>query len=944
MKRSLHGAVLFLCAVALHGATGREFERGFPLIEVQNESRHGAGSQLFSVAQDPAGMLYVGALAGVGVYDGAWWKTIALPNDSAVFAVAGGSGPEVAVGAIDEFGWVAPDPHGTVVYHSLLQHLPKERRALGDVRSICAMDNGFLYAAERAIVLWTGGAARIIADPRGRTTVAPPRCFRAGKSTYVALDDGLHRLENDTLVRAGFDGQRIDLVLPYDEQRDLVLVRNEGIFLDAAPFAPEASAWLKDKIVTAGCVLKDGRIVIGTRQDGIAILDRGGAIEQRLDTNADLPDAVLSGALADREGSLWLTYYGSIARVDLDAAMSVLDKRRGVRGAPSDAERHRDRLYIATSHGLFVIDRSGTTRAVPGIPGPVWRAISAGDDLVVGTGDGLFILDRHETVRRVSGTESLAVYFFAESPSIPNRWWISTKRGTAILDRDARGWRFGGFVPGMPPYGRHVVEHEGELWSGSVFDGITRLDLATNRITKYGSSEMDVALVRNAIVLVNHGQLLVPRPDGTLVPHPLLGHLRGGFDHVEEDSLGNVWMDGASPAVVTRLPNGSFARDPRPLVGVGTRISDLDRDDDVMWLSSASSFFRVETSRPHATPPQPRPLIRRTVLADGTPVVHPLPHAFGRLHIEFAPVSYRPGAVYQYRLDPADREWSAWTAEPHIDYTNLDPGEYTFRVRSRGASGQVSAESQRSFVVLPPWYRTRFALALWIVLAALVVAIIVRLRTAALRRQAERLRLLVQDQTEELQAANAHLERLSLLDDLTGIANRRYFQRALVEDWRSAHESGQPLALLLLDLDRFKQLNDEHGHPAGDAALVQVARYLAREIRRSGELGARLNDLVARIGGEEFAIVLTNTSEEEALRTAERLRAGIEALPIVLRESKTIHTTASCGAASIVPQTAEGWNALMQETDRALYEAKAAGRNCVRGASGSAVWREASSS
>jgi diguanylate cyclase (GGDEF)-like protein len=943
MKRPLFGAILFLCAAAVHGATGREFERGYPLIELQPESRHGAGAQLFSVAQDPAGMLYVGALGGIGVYDGAWWKTIPLPNDSAVFAVAAGHGPEVAVGGIDEFGWVALDPNGTAIFHSLLDHLPKDRRNLGDVRSICAMDNGFLFAAERAIVLWTGGAARIIADPRGRTTAAPPRCFRGGRQTYVALDDGLHRLENDRLVRAGFDGKRIDLLLPYDATRTLTIIRNEGAFLADTPFASEASAWLKDKIVTAGCILKDGRIVIGTRQDGILILDRNGAIEQRLDTTAGLPDAVLSAAHYDRENSLWLTYYGSIARVDLDASMSVIDTRRGVRGAPNGAERHNDRLYITTSHGLFAIDRDGTARKVPGVPAPAWRATSAGDELLTGSGDGVYVVDRNETVRRVAGTESLPTYYVSPS-STPNRWWVATKRGIGTLDRTPHGWKWSGtFVPGAPAYPRHVIEHDGALWVGSVFDGVTRVDLKTNRVTKFGSGELDVAVIANRIAVTKQGAVLDPRPDGTLVPHPLLGHLTGIFDLILEDARGNVWTNGEPPTVVTRLANGRFANEQRALVGVGTRIKDLDRDDDVMWLGSGTSLHRFEIALAQSTPPQPRPIIRRTVLADGTAVAHPLPYAFGRLHIEFAPASYRPGILYQYRLDPVDRGWSAWSSQPQIDYTNLDPGEYTFRVRSRGAAGVISAEAHRSFTVLPPWYRTRFATVAWIVLAALLVAIIVRLRTAALRRQAERLRLLVHERTEELQEANAHLERLSLLDDLTGIANRRYFQRALVEDWRSAHEFGQPLALLLLDLDRFKQLNDEHGHPAGDAALVQVARHLSREIRRSGELGARVHDLVARIGGEEFAVVLTNTTEAEALSIGDRLRAGIESLPIVIGTDRIIHVTASCGAASIVPQTAEGWNALMQEADRALYDAKAEGRNRVHGATAS-MWRAASSS
>lgn len=938
MKRAVLGAALFLCVAGIRAEPGREFERGFPLIEVQSEKHHGVGAQLFSVAQDPTGMIYVGALGGIGVYDGAWWNKIALPNDSAVFSVAGGRGPEIAVGGIDEFGWAAAGANGNVVYHSLLGHLPPDRRRLGDVRSICAIDNGFLYVAERAVILWTGGAPRIIADVSGRT-IAPPRCFRAGTTTFVALDDGLHRVAGSALVPAGFARKRVDLVLSFDDTRTLTIVRGEGIFLNDTPFAAEASAWLRDKIVTAGCVLKDGRIVIATRQDGLAILNRHGDVEQRLDTNAGLPDAVLSAALTDREGSLWLAYYGSIARVDLDAPMTLIDKRRGVRGSPNSAERHAGRVYVTTSHGLFALDADGTTRSIAGIPAPAWRVISAGDVLLAGTGDGVFVIGDDGTPRLVRGTESLSIYHFEPSSTNANRWWLSTKQGVAILERDARGWRYGGLVPQTPPYTRRVVDQRDVLWIGSVFDGVTRIDLSgttgktTPRIRRYGSGELDAVRVADRIVIVGEGRIFEPRPDGTLAPDPLLGHVRGDFHVIEEDIHGNVWISGGSPRIVRRLPNGRFAQEPLPLVGIDARVKDLNRDGDVMWLSASTTLYRFEAGTQPRQTPQPPPLIRRTVTGDGTPVTRPLPHSFGRLHIEFAPASYRPGIAYQYRLDPADEEWSAWTSDPRIDYTNLDSGEYTFRVRARGAAGQISAETQRSFVVLPPWYRTPLAIALWVVVAGLAVALIVRLRTAALRRQAERLRMLVHERTEELQQANAHLERLSLLDDLTGIANRRYFQRALVEDWRAAHEHRQPLALLLFDLDRFKQLNDEHGHPAGDAALVQVARYLSREIRRSGELGVRLNDLVARIGGEEFAVVLTNTTEEEAMRIGDTLREGIESLPVPIRSSATIFVTASVGVASIVPQITEGWNALMQEADRALYDAKAAGRNCVRAAS-----------
>jgi diguanylate cyclase (GGDEF)-like protein len=905
-------------------------ERGLPLIEIHEQRRHGAGSQVFDVTQAPDGMLYFGGLKGVTTYDGAWWRTITLPNESAVFSIESGRGPELAVGAVDELGWVAPDPNGTLVFHSLRPYLPPDQRNLGDVRAICTTGSGFLYVAEQLVLAWSGGAPRVVADLRERAAVMP-RCFRSRNTTWVALDTGLHRYDESarTLIRAGFDGKTVDAVLPFGN-RDLVVVRGEGLYADGLPFPSSANEWLRDKTVNTAAALPGNRFLIGSRQDGVVILDRNGAVEQYLDSGAGLPGHVLSGSTVDREGSLWLAYYGSIARLELDSPITLLDARRGLRGSASSIERHQGRLYITSSHGLFVSDGSGAFTAIGGIPVPAWDAISLGHELLVSTRDGAFIRGADEIPRRIAGTENVVAYSALQSKKDPARVWLATKKGIASVRRDAQGWSYEGVLPGSPPHTHELVEVANGLWGGTVFDGAIHADLSSTppAIQRYGEGELHVTEIDGRAVITDYHTIYEPR-DGRLLPHPALGHIREEFFLIAQDRHGNIWTNATPPQLIRRLGEGSYSADPVRIGGIDVpKIQFIEPDGDVVWLGSPDVVHRYEGTRPPSLQMQPSPLIRRAVTADGKPVLAPLHPSFGRVRIEFAPASYRPGVVYQYRLDPADTKWSAWTAQPSIDYTNLDHGDYTFRVRARSAAGIASGETYWSFTVLPPWYRTRAALAGWLLLAAIAIAAIVRLRTTSLTRQAQRLRALVEERTEELQEANAHLERLSLLDELTGIANRRYFQRALVEDWRHAHEQQQPLALVLFDLDYFKQLNDRYGHAAGDAALIRVARHLSRRSRRSGDF-TRSKDLVARIGGEEFALVLAGTTEEDAMRIADSLRAGIERLPIELTGS-TVHVTASAGVAAVVPRDPESWNALLRDADRALYAAKAAGRNCVR--------------
>ena len=174
----------------------------------------------------------------------------------------------------------------------------------------------------------------------------------------------------------------------------------------------------------------------------------------------------------------------------------------------------------------------------------------------------------------------------------------------------------------------------------------------------------------------------------------------------------------------------------------------------------------------------------------------------------------------------------------------------------------------------------------------------------------------------ELKEARDRLEAISLEDGLTGIANRRCFNQRLELEWHRAARSRQPVALLIADLDLFKELNDTQGHPAGDRCLVQVAGVLHG-------LATRSADLVARYGGEEFAAILPGAGEEEALAMAERMRAAVSTLRIANATPLGPYMTVSIGVALCIPTNEGTSDSLVAAADRALYRAKALGRNRV---------------
>jgi diguanylate cyclase (GGDEF)-like protein len=179
-----------------------------------------------------------------------------------------------------------------------------------------------------------------------------------------------------------------------------------------------------------------------------------------------------------------------------------------------------------------------------------------------------------------------------------------------------------------------------------------------------------------------------------------------------------------------------------------------------------------------------------------------------------------------------------------------------------------------------------------------------------------------------LKAQGDFLRSLVFVDGLTGVANRRRFDEALLSEWRQCRRAGTPLALLMIDIDHFKRYNDHYGHPTGDACLQQVAAVLKAAMQRAC-------DLVARYGGEEFVCLLPGCDQAPALAKAQALQAALAAQGIAHEASPTAAwVTLSIGVAVAQPQAGGSPAALVAAADAALYSAKHRGRNCISAHSG----------
>jgi diguanylate cyclase (GGDEF)-like protein len=666
------------------------------------------------------------------------------------------------------------------------------------------------------------------------------------------------------------------------------------------------------------CEDREGNLWIGTDGGGLVRLADGSFTTTSVQEG--LSNAYAIGILETRSGDIWIGTNGGGLNLLRNGRIIPLDTRHGF---PHDLirtmwEATDGALWVGTDGGGLVRLQDGrmtryTTRE--GLSAD--RVISVRGDrrgvIWAGTnGAGLNRIEngRITTFSRRAGRLADLVNLIHEDRS--GRLWIGTYGGL---------WQFrdGQFVsfPGQAEIGSAIVTHiheddRGVFWLGTIGSGLIRLDGdRVTRITRQDGLYDDVAyeILEDGLGYLwmsgNRGVYKVPKAE-------VEDFAAGRTNKVHSTAYGSA--DGMKCAEC----NGGFQPS-----GIRTR-------DGRLWFPTSDGVAVVDPRRIRVNR-EPPPVLVERILVNGK-TVEPrspllLPPGRNDLEIHYTALSLvAPEKVrFRYTLEGFDQGWLNPGTRRIAYYTNVPPGEFTFRVIACNNDGIWNRTGTWLTVVQKPhlWQSPWFPLLVGGLLV-LIVAGAGRVRESRLKSRQRELELLVDERTIQLRVANERLEKLSTEDALTGLANRRRFDEHLDALWRQYARARTSLAVVVVDLDGFKQYNDFYGHPQGDVCLVQVAGVLAGAAQRAG-------DLVARYGGEEFVLVLAGANVIGASRLAETLRARVEELAVPHQRAPHGRrvVTISLGVAAAMPDPDASWRNLVARADTALYLAKQNGRNRV---------------
>lgn len=651
-----------------------------------------------------------------------------------------------------------------------------------------------------------------------------------------------------------------------------------------------------------------------------------------------LADNYVRTVLEHSDGSVWIGSAGGldrwsagqISKIHLSASASVLSLAEGEGGD----------VWVGTyGDGVFQLHQGQVVAHYHrgnGLASNEVRAIALVDDKVfIGTPAGLHLLHQQQ-LRLFTVAEGLpanfvsALHYQAADSQQAGQLWIGTGAGAAVwMDGKLRPLSLVSQEQAEYVFGFHHDKDSPFIWMATD-RGLIRYDFTRNLLRLVGRSagvpvEKIFALLADTKgdfwLSSNRGIVRISQSDAHAVADGKQQQLTASDLFGEADGMQSAQCNGGSVPAATL------------------------RRDGTLWFATSMGVASVDPTRLAEFSLKPPPVVVQQISADGREVSlqhAELPAGTFRVRFEFAGLSYvMPSRIlYRTQLLGVEPDWVDRGTANHAEYTNLPPGDYRLLVSAAYPESDWSSEVARiEFRVLPLFWQKA-----WVQLSAGALALLtlfgfVRWRlyrlsqselklklqvagkTTELLAQAQSLRQAVAEKTqlaEQLQHQAAAFAAQAREDGLTGLANRRAFDEQLAFEYSRAQRLGQPLCLVMLDIDHFKSINDRWSHQAGDLVLQRLAMLLRAEVREI--------DRIARWGGEEFALLLPQTALPQAVEISERIRQAIAELDFSA-DVPGLQVTASFGVAQL--EKSGSYDKLLSRADQLLYQAKAQGRNCV---------------
>jgi serine phosphatase RsbU (regulator of sigma subunit) len=798
--------------------TSKEYGRGYQAVNN-------------SVILDNRDIVYAGNASGILEFDGRSWDFIPVRSGANILSMAKDSSGTIFVGSQNEFGYLAPDNGGKLIYNSLSDSLPENDRMFNQVWKTYAVGNKvFFQSYENIFVLENNKITTIYPETSFHTSFIVNGKFYARERKRGLFD---YTTGKPTAVSGGdfFADLGVFAMLPVINSRNIFIATQEkGFFLfdpddkntPVKPLRTENDAFLIKAGILGGILLGDGNYAFNTTNEGVIITDQHGDILNIFNTRSGLAVNDVKQIYQDMNQNIWCAQNNGISRIDYSSPFSFFKEESGLQGSIKTIIRYKGLLYAGTTNGLYV-QKTGTgltgsfefTR-VPGFLHQVFALREINGDLVIGTDGGLYMMNDRLT-RISAGINFYTLYW------MPDKNWLFVGGEQGFLLFRARpSWKLINDFPDIREDIKTIAQRRNslykgtELWLGTSLQGAIKVivqDDFSHRTFKYGVADglkegwilpfsLGDSVVfgsRTGIFIFNDEELLKSLLPDSMLDNP--DNYRGYFDgtllfnflvtlpvyDLLEDP-DHIWIN-LDNEIGYILKNRSDSIISMPFKGIDIgQVNDIYPDKDrVCWFAADEGLVRFNLDfqkdfnqdfnaliREIRIPKDsilyngtyfnrdlPEGSRRRILLFQPTDMVPVLPHSMNDLQFRFSAPFFddEQKVKFSYMLEGYRNNWSEWSSQNNVNFTNLHKGSYTFMVKARNVYGRESDPARYSFTIKPPWYLTPWAIAGYIAALMFIIYLAVQISLIRLKRKNERLEQIVRQRTAEISAQNIELAR-----------------------------------------------------------------------------------------------------------------------------------------------------------------------------------------
>ncbi|GAA6174065.1 diguanylate cyclase [Colwellia sp. KU-HH00111] len=781
------------------------------------------------------------------------------------------------------------------------------------------------------------------------------------QTIWVATNKGLYSVKNKTLVRhidqtLGLPTTMSHTVL-FTKEKTLIVGTQQGAYQLINGFFYPLHPQLSNKSITSLLQDSNNNIWIGTNGHGIFRLT-GNQLEH-LDDSSGLPNNNITSLYQDNELSIWVGTSSGLFRLR-EAPFITLTTKQGLAGnyIRSVLSHSNGSLWIGSSKGLNVLSKNNISPITNGASNAKVSVLSLAEtpenQVLVGTyAQGLFIVQNNQLRASMTTKDGLpsneirsilvdsndnlwlgtasglvkkspggTLTLFNQQNGLPANFimtlaedsigtiWIGTGNGIASYHKGTlQTYRLNEQFDAEYAFGFHVESNS--LWMATD-RGLIHLDLDTNNmnaVTKENGLPVDKIF---QIVVDNNNTFWLTSNQGVI--------------SITRNQISNV-IEGKATRVNYKLFAEGVGLLSSQANGGSTPAATLHQDGSV-WIATAKGVSHINHQRLQRTAETKIPVVIEQLNVDGQlyPITGQveLPQGSSRITLQYAGLGYLMAEhiEYQTQLVGFDKQWQNNNNQGYTEFTNLEPGSYTFQMRAKYPNGQWQADiAEVSFTILPFYWQTTLFKVFIMAVLSIVLYSIYHYRMLAIERIQKQLKKQVHQQTIKLQKQTELFAYQANHDQLTGLFNRRAFDSWCNKDFKQAKSSKQAITIAILDIDHFKSVNDKYSHIVGDMIIKDVATILQKLVQECS-YQAKL----ARWGGEEFTLLLY-CDQTKAYDFCELLRTTVKN-HIFAEVNDNLNITVSIGLTD--NSKVEGYDKMISYADQALYFAKHHGRNQVK--------------